>query len=99
MKWAELRELQRKQRKKKKVDTKASKGRKLRYHVHEKLLNFMAPEPRGTWHESMVEELFGSLFGVKLASSEQTGGSGDRSDEMNVDGDIVVPNDGLKLFG
>uniref|UniRef100_A0A8C2FCG4 Apoptosis antagonizing transcription factor n=1 Tax=Cyprinus carpio TaxID=7962 RepID=A0A8C2FCG4_CYPCA len=28
---------------KKKVDTKASKGRKIRFHVHSKLMNFMAP--------------------------------------------------------
>ena len=33
----------------KQVDTKASKGRKMRYTVHEKLQNFMAPESRGTW--------------------------------------------------
>ncbi|KAI4174134.1 MAG: hypothetical protein LQ346_008275, partial [Caloplaca aetnensis] len=32
---------------KKQVDTKASKGRKMRYTVHEKLQNFMAPEDRG----------------------------------------------------
>ncbi|KAI4263127.1 MAG: hypothetical protein L6R35_007358, partial [Caloplaca aegaea] len=35
-------------RKKKPVDTKASKGRKMRYTVHEKLQNFMAPEDRGS---------------------------------------------------
>ncbi|KAJ3412207.1 hypothetical protein HDV05_001117 [Chytridiales sp. JEL 0842] len=91
-KFAELRELQRKQRKKKKVDTKASKGRKIRYHVHEKLMNFMVPVPKGTWHESMVEELFGSLFGHQQAEAEEG--------KMDVDGgEIVVPNDGLKLFG
>lgn len=28
---------------KKKVDTKASKGRKIRYNVHKQLVNFMAP--------------------------------------------------------
>ncbi|ROK23421.1 Protein AATF [Anabarilius grahami] len=28
---------------KKKVDTKASKGRKIRFHIHSKLMNFMAP--------------------------------------------------------
>ncbi|OLL25423.1 Protein bfr2 [Neolecta irregularis DAH-3] len=48
------------------VDTKASKGRKLRYHVHEKLLNFMAPTPSGLWHDGQTDELFSSLFGKKV---------------------------------
>ncbi|KAF2760241.1 TRAUB-domain-containing protein [Pseudovirgaria hyperparasitica] len=45
------------------VDTRASKGRKLRYTVHEKLQNFMAPEERGTWSERQADELFSSLLG------------------------------------
>ncbi|MCJ1463884.1 rRNA-processing protein bfr2 [Pseudocyphellaria aurata] len=45
------------------VDTKASKGRKMRYTVHEKLRDFMVREDRGTWGERRVEELFGSLLG------------------------------------
>lgn len=45
------------------VDTKASKGRKMRYTVHEKLRDFMVREDRGTWGERRVDELFGSLFG------------------------------------
>ncbi|KAJ6059427.1 hypothetical protein N7444_003066 [Penicillium canescens] len=31
------------------VDTRASKGRKMRYTVHEKLQNFMAPDDRASW--------------------------------------------------
>ncbi|KAK1787533.1 hypothetical protein P4O66_016029 [Electrophorus voltai] len=37
---------------KKKVDTKASKGRKVRFHIHSKLVNFMAPMD----HSSMGDE-------------------------------------------
>ncbi|KPP59440.1 protein AATF-like [Scleropages formosus] len=37
---------------KKKVDTKASKGRKVRFHVHSKLVNFMAPID----HDSMNDD-------------------------------------------
>lgn len=49
---------------KKVVDTKASKGRKLRYEVHEKLQNFMVPAtPRGAWHDEQIDELFSSLMG------------------------------------
>lgn len=57
-----------------KVDTRASKGRKLRYVVHEKLQHFMAPVPQPApalpgggssiqWHESQIDELFASLLG------------------------------------
>ena len=59
-----------KQKKKKIVDTRASKGRKIRYHIHEKIQNFMAPEPRGNWHEGMSEELFGSLLGISQESDQ-----------------------------
>eukprot|EP00079_Xenopus_tropicalis_P021144 XP_012812399.1 PREDICTED: protein AATF isoform X2 [Xenopus tropicalis] len=36
---------------KKKVDTKASKGRKIRYHVHSKLVSFMAPIDHSTMND------------------------------------------------
>lgn len=42
-------------KKKKVVDTKASKGRKLRYQVQEKIQNFMAPLENNTWHEQQIE--------------------------------------------
>lgn len=47
---------------KKKIDTRASKGRKVRYVVHNKLVNFMAPVPNDSWTEEMRTELFNSLF-------------------------------------
>jgi protein AATF/BFR2 len=56
---------------KKIVDTKASKGRRLRYTVQEKLQNFMAPEERGEWGERQRDELFSSLFGQRVALGEQ----------------------------
>ena len=54
----------RKAKRKKTVDTRASKGRKLRYQVHEKLQNFMVPIPtqRGAWHDEQIDELFASLL-------------------------------------
>ncbi len=61
---AQLRQLQSK-KSKKQIDTRASKGRKIRYQVQEKIQNFMAPQPVGKWHEEMAEELFASLFGRK----------------------------------
>lgn len=41
-------------KKKKVVDTKASKGRKLRYQVQEKIQNFMAPMDNNSWHEQQI---------------------------------------------
>jgi len=51
---ADLAELKTK-KKKKMVDTRASKGRKLRYHVHEKLQNFTTPDDTLSWHEQQIE--------------------------------------------
>ncbi|XP_012690326.2 protein AATF [Clupea harengus] len=48
---------------KKKVDTKASKGRKIRFHIHSKLVNFMAPMSLGSTHDEARTELYRSLFG------------------------------------
>ncbi|KAG0164520.1 hypothetical protein DFQ28_005774 [Apophysomyces sp. BC1034] len=52
-------------KKKKSVDQKASKGRKLRFEVHEKIQNFMAPIPYGAWHDEKTDELYSSLLGQK----------------------------------
>merc|ERR1711990_102871 len=55
---------------KKKVDTRASKGRKVRYDIHSKLVNFMAPVPAANqWQDSAKNELFSSLFGVRRVPS------------------------------
>jgi protein AATF/BFR2 len=71
---------------KKNVDTKASKGRKIRYTVHEKLQNFMAPEDRSTWTEEGRREFFGSLFGQSVAPGVADDGEWDGGDGMDADG-------------
>jgi protein AATF/BFR2 len=63
-------QMRREAKTKKNIDTKASKGRKMRYTVHEKLQNFMAPEDRGVWGERAADELFGSLFGARMGLGE-----------------------------
>lgn len=78
---------------KKLVDTKASKGRKLRYTVHEQIQNFMAPEDRGAWGERQAEDLFGALFGRKEILGEFADGLED--EEMD---DWETNGEGLKLF-
>jgi protein AATF/BFR2 len=82
---------------KKNVDTKASKGRKLKYTVHEKLQNFMAPEDRCKWGERQTDELFGSLFGQRLQSLAE--GLGEDDEEM-ADGnkDAAEEEAGLLMF-
>lgn len=60
-KWVELNRMRTKT--KRAVDTKASKGRKIRYKTMDKLVNFMAPDD--TVHPSTDQaksDLFGSLF-------------------------------------
>ncbi|XP_077062588.1 protein AATF isoform X2 [Siphateles boraxobius] len=47
---------------KKKVDTKASKGRKIRFHIHSKLMNFMGPMDNSSMSDEARSELFRSLF-------------------------------------
>ncbi|TRY59336.1 hypothetical protein DNTS_026117 [Danionella cerebrum] len=47
---------------KKKVDTKASKGRKIRFHIHSKLVSFMAPVDNSSMSDEARSELFRSLF-------------------------------------
>lgn len=48
---------------KKRVETRTSKGRKIRYNVHNKLVNFMAPKDSSEWTDEAKTELFNSLFG------------------------------------
>ena len=59
-----IQQRERKAKRRKAVDTKASKGRKLRYEVHPKLQNFMVPVPvvGGEWHEEQIDGLFSSLL-------------------------------------
>ncbi|KAL6981306.1 hypothetical protein U1Q18_022936 [Sarracenia purpurea var. burkii] len=60
--------LKRMQTKKRKiVDRRASKSRKIRYHVHEKIVNFMAPQPMQL--HPMAPKLFENLFGLKTQKS------------------------------
>ncbi|XP_052801030.1 protein AATF-like [Mya arenaria] len=64
--WLEIQRLRSKN--KKKVDTKASKGRKVRYNVHKKLVNFMAPVDNCEWTDEARDDLFKSLFGKRFGN-------------------------------
>ncbi|KAH7157651.1 apoptosis-antagonizing transcription factor [Dactylonectria estremocensis] len=73
----------------KNVDRKASKGRKMRFTVHEKLQNFMAAEDRRAWEQEAIDRFFGTLFGRKMELNED-----DSDDDMEVDAEEA----GLRLF-
>lgn len=77
---------------KKRVDTKASKGRKIRYTVHEKVQNFMAPDDRGRWGQKQREELFKGLLGMKVTRGDDKLINGDDSEEEE------RAEEGLRLF-
>ncbi|KAL9713773.1 rRNA-processing protein bfr2 [Leucoagaricus gongylophorus] len=86
--------LQREKKAKKKADTKASKGRKLRYETHEKLQNFMVPVPViGAWHEEQVDELFVSLLGKGFENSvvDETSFGAEKT--------AGAISDGFRIFG
>ncbi|KAJ2854608.1 rRNA-processing protein bfr2 [Coemansia erecta] len=92
--------------KKRNVDTKASKGRKIRYQVMEKLQNFMPPIPAGSWHEDMVNELFSSLLGQSIPQSildadidKDTNQTESAAASNSQNKDIVTEIKGLRLFG
>jgi protein AATF/BFR2 len=74
----------------KKVDTKASKGRKMRFTVHEKLQNFMAPEDRGAWEPEAIDRFFGTLLGQKMTLGEDM--------EVDEEDEISLEEQGLMLF-
>ncbi|RNA03184.1 hypothetical protein BpHYR1_024110, partial [Brachionus plicatilis] len=62
---------------KKKVDTKASKGRKIKFEIHKPLVNFMAPVYRTSMSEEARNELFRSLFGGNQREEKQNSKNND----------------------
>lgn len=71
------------------VDRKASRGRKMRFTVHEKLAGFMAPEDRRSWEPEAIDRFFGTLFGRKMELDEED----EESEE-----EINAEEAGLRLF-
>ncbi|KAJ5375825.1 Apoptosis-antagonizing transcription factor C-terminal [Penicillium concentricum] len=76
------------------IDTRASKGRKMKYNVHEKLQNFMAPDDRGSWSTRARDEFFASLLGKSASGLLGEGDEGASDEEDEIDRE----EGGLKLF-
>lgn len=72
--WIALQQMRSKM--KRKVDTKATKGRKIKYVVHNKLVNYMAPVKGSKWSDESTNELYSSLFG-KMFEHNNIGLNGD----------------------
>lgn len=87
----------RKDKTKRDVDTRASKGRKMRFDVHEKLQNFMAPEDRTSWTGNARNEFFASLLG-RTASGLLGEGDDDEANSGGEESEEDVEEGGLRLF-
>lgn len=76
-------------------DQKASKGRKLRYEVHEKILHFMPPIPRTTWGQGQTDRLF-----TQLAGGVEDANLGPDDDAAAAEPqEADQPDEGFRLFG
>ncbi|KAE8453539.1 hypothetical protein EG329_010400 [Mollisiaceae sp. DMI_Dod_QoI] len=89
MQWTAVKEA----KTRKAIDTKASKGRKMRFTVHEKLQSFMAPEDRRSWEPHAIDGFFGSLLGQKMTLVEDAS-----EDETGDDNGVPLEEEGLVLF-
>ncbi len=92
--WTAMREA----KTRKKVDTRASKGRKMRYTVHDKLQNFMVPDDRGSWGKRQIDELFGSLLGARMRLDEDDVEDDETGDMGRKGGGNMEDMEGLMLF-
>ncbi|KAK8098290.1 uncharacterized protein PG998_013776 [Apiospora kogelbergensis] len=70
------------------------KGRKMRFNVHEKLQEFMAPEDRRQWEQSAIDRLFGTLFGQQVENVLDE----DAVSEDEEMGGVTAEEAGLRLF-
>jgi protein AATF/BFR2 len=83
---------------KKNVDTKASKGRKLKFTVQEQIQNWEAPNGNFKWSDEQIDEFFAGLFGQKINfNEEEVEGQSDDDNEDEEQG--LLKNDDLKIFG
>lgn len=84
---------------KKNVDNRASKGRKLRYHVQESIANFETPRNELKWDDNQIDEFFASLLGQKVSMREDDEHDG-ASDASEAEEEVVLGgDDSIKLFG
>lgn len=85
------------------VDRNASKGRRLRFDVHEKVQSFMPPIPSETWSVEQIDRLMRQLrntYGsgkIDSADGEEADNHADEDDDVKAPAEVAL--DGLRLFG
>ncbi|KAK6875660.1 Protein BFR2 [Candida tropicalis] len=92
-----LRSAQKVNKLKNNVDTKASKGRKLRYHIQEPIANFESSIGSWKWNDDQIDEFFASLLGQKVNMNEID--EDDNNNDEENDDDIIPEDNGIQLFG
>lgn len=88
-----LKSAQKVQKLNKNVDTKASKGRKLKYSIQEPIANLEVPRNGWKWDDNQIDEFFASLLGQRVNMNEQEEDNNEENEE------ITVNQDSIKLFG
>jgi len=81
---------------KKNVDTRASKGRKLKYTVQEPIQNYEAPKSKFKWSDEQIDEFFAGLLGQRVNFNEDD--ESDNDEEVDEE-EQELANDGIKIFG
>lgn len=85
------------------VDRNASKGRRLRFDVHEKVQSFMPPIPTETWSIEQIDRLMQQLRNTygngKIDSTDENKEMESYGDDENTKAPTEVALDGLRLFG
>ncbi|EGV62480.1 TRAUB-domain-containing protein [Yamadazyma tenuis ATCC 10573] len=84
-----LRQTQKAQKSNKNVDTKASKGRKLKFNIQDPIAHFETPLNL-KWEDFQIDELFASLLGQKVNMDE--------ADEVALEDAEIINDDSIKLF-
>lgn len=85
-------------KKKANVDTRASKGRKLRYEVNEKIVNFMPPIPdKIKWGQEQIERLFRQLASSSIGVVREADGQDEEVEEEREAEEADLA--GLRVFG
>lgn len=85
-------------KKKANVDTRASKGRKLRYEVNEKIVNFMPPIPdKVKWGQEQIERLFRQLASSSMGVVREADGQDEEVEEEKEAEEADLA--GLRVFG
>lgn len=81
---------------KKNVDTKASKGRKLKYTIQEPIANYEAPANGGfKWSDEQIDEFFAGLLGQRI-SFDEAEAIEDEQDDAEIE---AIKNDDIQIFG